>query len=61
VNEEVLDRDKLRVIRLQADLVREGQFFLAGGTGLGLRLGHRLSDDPVHLHEIHSLFQAGIS
>jgi Nucleotidyl transferase AbiEii toxin, Type IV TA system len=45
VNEEVLDRDKLRVIRLQADLVREGQFFLAGGTGLGLRLGHRFSDD----------------
>lgn len=45
VNEEVLDRDKLRVIRLQADLVREGQFFLAGGTGLGLRLGHRISDD----------------
>jgi hypothetical protein len=45
VNEEVLDRDKLRVIGLQADLVREGQFSLAGGTGLGLRLGHRLSDD----------------
>lgn len=33
------------MIRLQAELVREGEFFLAGGTGLGLRLGHRLSDD----------------
>ncbi|HVV52520.1 MAG TPA: nucleotidyl transferase AbiEii/AbiGii toxin family protein [Polyangia bacterium] len=42
---EVLDEDKKRVIRLQAHLVREGKFFLAGGTGLGLRLGHRLSDD----------------
>jgi hypothetical protein len=45
LNEQVLDRHKRRVIRLQAELVREGQFFLAGGTGLGLRLGHRLSDD----------------
>jgi hypothetical protein len=45
LNEKVLDRDKRRVIRLQADLVRERRFFLAGGTGLGLRLGHRLSDD----------------
>lgn len=45
LNDEVLDNDKKRVIRLQAELVREGGFFLAGGTGLGLRLGHRLSDD----------------
>jgi Nucleotidyl transferase AbiEii toxin, Type IV TA system len=45
VNEQVLDGDKRRVIRLQAELVREGEFFLSGGTGLGLRLGHRLSDD----------------
>jgi hypothetical protein len=45
MNEEVLDRQKRRVIHLQAELVREGQFFLAGGTGLGLHLGHRLSDD----------------
>src|SRR5258708_13992368 len=45
LNEQVLDRHKRRVIRLQAELVREGQFFWAGGTALGLRLGHRLSDD----------------
>ena len=45
VNEGVLDRDKRRVIRLQAQLVQQGRFFLAGGTGLGLHLGHRLSDD----------------
>lgn len=45
LKEEVLDKDKKRVIRLQAELVREGRFFLAGGTGLGLRLGHRLSED----------------
>ncbi len=45
LNAQVLDADKTRVIRLQADLMRDGQFFLAGGTGLGLRLGHRLSND----------------
>lgn len=45
LKDEVLDQDKKRVIRLQAELVREGGFFLAGGTGLGLRLGHRFSDD----------------
>jgi hypothetical protein len=45
LNEKVLDADKVRIIRLQADLTRNGQFFLAGGTGLGLRLGHRRSDD----------------
>jgi hypothetical protein len=45
VNERVLDKDKLRVIRLQSALVRDGHFFLAGGTGIGLRLGHRLSRD----------------
>jgi hypothetical protein len=45
VNRRVLDPDKTRVIRLQADLVREGNFFLAGGVGLALRLGHRLSAD----------------
>lgn len=53
LKEEVLDRNKRRVIRLQAELVRQGGFFLAGGTGLGLRLGHRFSDDldwftPTH-------------
>jgi len=45
LKDQVLDKDKKRVIRLQAELVRERGFFLAGGTGLGLRLGHRLSDD----------------
>lgn len=45
LKDEVLDKDKKRVIRLQAELVSEGGFFLAGGTGLGLRLGHRFSDD----------------
>jgi hypothetical protein len=42
---QILDPDKTRVIRLQADLVREQHFFLAGGVGLALRLGHRLSAD----------------
>jgi hypothetical protein len=45
VKDKVLDDDKRRIIRLQAEIVRSGGFFLAGGTGLGLRLGHRLSDD----------------
>lgn len=36
VKDDVLDRDKRRVIRLQAKLVRECGFSLAGGTGLGL-------------------------
>ena len=42
---EVIDPDKARVIRLQANLVREQHFFLAGGVGLALRLGHRFSAD----------------
>ena len=42
---EVLDDEKRCVIRLQSDLVGGHQFYLAGGTGLGLRLGHRLSRD----------------
>ena len=45
LNARILDRAKRRVIHLQAEVVREGGFFLAGGTGLGLRIGHRLSDD----------------
>jgi hypothetical protein len=45
LNEAVLDRDKRRVIQLQAHLAHAGRFFLAGGTGLGLHLGHRLSED----------------
>lgn len=42
---QILDPAKIRAIRVQAELVREGQFFLAGGTGLGLRLRHRRSRD----------------
>jgi hypothetical protein len=42
---DILDADKLRVIQLQAGIVEKGEFFLAGGTGLGLRLGHRRSQD----------------
>jgi hypothetical protein len=45
LNPRVLDRSKVRVIRVQAALVRRADFFLAGGTGLGLRLGHRFSND----------------
>jgi hypothetical protein len=33
------------VIRVQAHLARDGRFSWAGGTGLSLRLDHRLSDD----------------
>ena len=42
---EILDPSKVRAIRVQAELVRAGGFFLAGGTGLGLRLRHRRSRD----------------
>jgi hypothetical protein len=42
---DVLDADKARIIRLQSGIVRDGGFFLAGGTGLAIRLGHRMSDD----------------
>jgi Nucleotidyl transferase AbiEii toxin, Type IV TA system len=45
VHDEVLDGEKRRVIALQEAVVRQERFFLAGGTGLGLRLGHRLSRD----------------
>jgi hypothetical protein len=41
----VLDAQKRRVIALQAAVVHREQFFLAGGTGLGVRLGHRISRD----------------
>jgi len=41
----VLDAEKQRVIGLQQAVVIEEKFFLAGGTGLGLRLGHRVSRD----------------
>jgi hypothetical protein len=45
LNLRVLDADKLRVVQLQAGLASDDQFFLAGGTGLALRLGHRMSED----------------
>lgn len=35
----------VEVLRLQAGLARQDGFFLAGGTGLALRLRHRFSDD----------------
>ncbi|HKO91635.1 MAG TPA: nucleotidyl transferase AbiEii/AbiGii toxin family protein [Polyangiaceae bacterium] len=41
----VIDPDKQRVLELQLDLVRERQFFLAGGTAIALRIGHRTSRD----------------
>jgi hypothetical protein len=40
-----LDTQKIRIIQLQAAAVREGAFFLAGGTGLAVRLHHRVSND----------------
>jgi hypothetical protein len=40
-----LDAEKIRIIKLQAEAVREGAFFLAGGTGLAVRLHHRVSND----------------
>lgn len=42
---EVLDVEKVRVLKLQEQVVNRGDFFLAGGTGLGLHLGHRKSMD----------------
>ncbi len=41
----VLDAAKRRVMTAQIKVVQKEQFFLAGGTGLGLRLGHRVSRD----------------
>jgi hypothetical protein len=43
--DQILDPAKVRAIRVQSELVRDGEFFLAGGTGLGLRLRHRRSRD----------------
>jgi hypothetical protein len=43
--ESILDPEKKRVLRLQQAVVLKEQFFLAGGTGLGLRFGHRRSRD----------------
>ena len=39
MNRQILDPDKARVIRLQADLVRAEGFFLAGGVGLAVAAG----------------------
>jgi hypothetical protein len=42
---DTLDPAKLRVLKLQAPVAQNRRFFLAGGTALGLRLGHRTSRD----------------
>jgi hypothetical protein len=45
LTDDELERRKVEVLRLQAGLARQDGFFLAGGTGLALRLRHRFSDD----------------
>jgi hypothetical protein len=45
VTKNILDSDKRRVIALQTEVIQREQFFLAGGTGLGVRLRHRVSRD----------------
>jgi hypothetical protein len=40
-----LDAEKIRIIKGQSAAIREGSFFLAGGTGLAVRLKHRTSRD----------------
>ena len=42
---QVLDQQKRRVLAAQAEVTRAGEFYLAGGNGLALRLGHRKSRD----------------
>jgi hypothetical protein len=42
---EVLDQYKRAAVENQAPVVKRGDFFLAGGTGLALHLGHRRSRD----------------
>jgi len=42
---DVLDIAKLRILKLQAPVAKERRFFLAGGTALALRFGHRTSRD----------------
>jgi hypothetical protein len=39
-----LDKDKQRVIDLQSAIVKDRGFFLAGGTALSIRIGHRISN-----------------
>ena len=43
--EQVLDAAKRRAVEVQAPVVGQGQFYLAGGTALALQLGHRRSRD----------------
>jgi len=45
VTKNILDSDKRRVIALQTEVIQREQFFLAGGTGIGVRLRHRVSRD----------------
>src|SRR5260370_8236342 len=45
VTKNILDSDKRRVIALQTEVIQREQFFLAGGTGIGVRLRHRVSPD----------------
>jgi hypothetical protein len=45
VRRDVLDPSELRILKLQAPFARSRRFFLAGGTALALRLGHRTSRD----------------
>lgn len=45
MHDEILDPTKRRVLELQSSVVHQQGFFLAGGTALGLRLGHRTSRD----------------
>jgi hypothetical protein len=45
VRRDTLDAPKLRILKLQAPLAKNRKFFLAGGTALALRLGHRTSRD----------------
>lgn len=45
MHDQILDPTKKRVLELQSSLVQREGFFLAGGTALGLRLGHRTSRD----------------
>ena len=42
---EILDEPKRAAIENQAPIIKRGEFFLAGGTALGLHLGHRRSRD----------------
>lgn len=42
---DTLDGPKLRILKLQAPLAKTRKFFLAGGSALALRLGHRTSRD----------------